>query len=113
MQQLKCKDLVEEKFKDTIDEVRGMYKAGDYEALSEYALSLDYVKAGTFSNQRAGYLRWQLSWGGPSDEFRIYDNGDVEYWYLDWWDGACVDVDGDDAEIIKNFTGWYERGDRV
>ena len=40
----------------------------------------------------------QISWGGPSSEFRIYVDENlnicaVEYWYLDWYDGAYVDVD--------------------
>ena len=38
----------------------------------EYGLAFDYVAPGTFDNQDEGYFRYQLSWGGPSDEFRIY-----------------------------------------
>ena len=53
-------------------------------ALSEYALCFDYVGAGTFENQTEGYCRWQISWGGPSDEFRFFREGSdwrVEYHY--------------------------------
>ena len=40
-----------------------------------------------------------MSWGGPSDEFRIYTNDQneieyIEYWYMDWFDGASI--------IVKN-----------
>ena len=44
------------------------------------------------------YFRWQLSWGGPADEFRIYLTGDekierVEYWYFDWFDAAHLKIE--------------------
>jgi len=26
----------------------------------------------------------------------------VEFWLLDWWDGAALPVKGRDAEVIKN-----------
>ena len=38
----------------------------------EYGLSFDYVTPGTFKSQVGGYFRYQLSWGGPSDEIRFY-----------------------------------------
>jgi hypothetical protein len=63
-----------------------------------YFLSWDYVEPFTFGDsQKAGYWRLQISWGGPSSEFRIYadsekDIGKIEYWYQDWFDGAFVDV---------------------
>jgi hypothetical protein len=65
-------------------------------ALCNYGLSIDYVSPNTFKGQRAGYLRWQISWGGPSDEFRFYfvpgENKPykIEYWFMDWFDGAKV-----------------------
>ena len=42
------------------------------EEFYQYGLSFDYVHPFTFDDQRAGYWRWQISWGGPSEEFRIY-----------------------------------------
>ena len=74
--------------------------------LNEYGLSIDLVEAGTFEGQREDYIRYQISWGGPSEEFRIYKNGDVEFWYLDWFDGASIDVRGEDAETIKEIVQW-------
>ena len=38
----------------------------------DHGLSFDYVAAGTFKGQREGYYRFQLSTGGPGDEFRFY-----------------------------------------
>lgn len=62
-----------------------------YEELFQYGLSLDYVPPFTFDGQLAGYWRWQISWGGPSDEFRIY-----------------VDDDSNIREIIYVFQDWYQ-----
>ena len=75
-----------------------------FDYVNQSGLGFDRVEAGTFKDQRAGYWRWQLSWGGPSDEFRLFDNGDLEYWYLDWGDGAKVDVEDEIFEnIMANF----------
>ena len=123
----KCADLVQEKFNNTeadykkarkffeeyqdategqrialevIDKKRGDY-FHEYEDLYDYvnqtAQSWDYVEG---EGRKAGYYRLQLSWGGPSDEFRIYITQDkeidiIEYWYMDWFDGAHVLVTKD------------------
>ena len=54
------------------------------------------------------YKRYQLSWGGPTEEFRVYLNGDVEFWLLDWFDGAPIEVTGNDADIIRELTQHIE-----
>ena len=41
-----------------------------------------------------------MSWGGPSDEFRIYTDDQnqieyIEYWYMDWFDGASIHINDD------------------
>ena len=124
--QLTCKELVNEKFnqveqdyKDAdqyfndydnategeqiamkvIDKHKGDYFR-EYEDLFDYvnqtALSWDYVEAEDEENP--AYYRLQLSWGGPSDEFRIYTIGDtleidvIDYHYMDWFDGASIPV---------------------
>jgi len=123
----KCSDLVQEKFNETeadykkareffeeyqdategeqiamkvFDKHRGDY-FHEYEDLFDYvnqtALCWDYVEG---EGREAGYYRLQLSWGGPSDEFRIYVNQDkeidiIEYWFMDWFDGAHVLVPKD------------------
>lgn len=74
----------------------------------EYGLAFDYVAPGTFDDQPEGYFRYQISWGGPSEEVRFYaspkGNGEwsvyrAEFWFLDWWDGASVDVTGTDEAV--------------
>jgi hypothetical protein len=61
--------------------------------LEDYALCFDYVAPGTFQGQDEAYLLYQMSWGGPSDEFRFFVNPDlschrIEYWFMNWFDGA-------------------------
>ena len=106
----KCKDLVDYAFKSRMKDIKTLFNAKNQEtkelgSLNDYGLCIDLVEAGTFKDQREDYWRYQLSWGGPSEEFRIYKNGEVEFWYLDWFDGACVDVIGEDATTIKEIVG--------
>lgn len=86
--------------------------------LYEYGLSFDYVAPNTFNDQKEPYWRYQLSWGGSSDEFRIYGNTlneysvtiyRIEYWFMDWFDGASITLSGEDykfiEELILSFFG--------
>jgi len=82
-----------------IDKHKGDY-FHEYEDFFDYinntALSWDYVEGEDEKNP--GFYRLQLSWGGPSDEFRIYTIGDtlevdvIDYHYMDWFDGASIPV---------------------
>jgi len=87
-----CQQLVKEQFQGRLKDL----KVTDPEDENYIeGLCFDYVEPNTFTDQREGYWRWQLSWGGPSDEFQIFINPDksvhrIEYWYKDWFDGACV-----------------------
>ena len=81
-----------------------------FDYVNQTALSWDYVEPYTFDDQREGYYRLQLSWGGPSDEFRIYTDmnktiHDIEYWYLDWGDGACINVPRD--SVSWDICSWF------
>lgn len=83
----------------------------EYGNLYEYGLSFDYVEPGTFNDQPEGFFRYQISWGGPSDEIRFFVNlnGSVhraEYWFMDWFDGAKVDVSGE--EVVADLWEWLE-----
>ena len=86
-----CAELVEEQWQERQEDL----KDPEYEALA-----FDYVEPHAFNDQPEGYWRWQFSWGGPSDELRGYVNEHdeihhLEYWYLDWGDGAHVLVHQD------------------
>lgn len=86
--------------------------------LYEYGLSFDYVEAGTFNDQEEGFFCYLLSYGGPSDEFRFFVSIDktpykIEYWFLDWFDGACRTVNGTDKELLESIWGWFAEGGTV
>ena len=89
LKQKTCADRVYSNLKDREEQLR----EGELEALC-----FDYVHPHTFDKQVEGYWRWQLSWGGPSDELRAFVNEKkemhrLEYWFMDWYDGAHVVLD--------------------
>ena len=107
----KCINKVEDSFKSRMEDIKILFNAPENTteelgSLNDYGLCIDFVEAGTFQDQRSDFYRYQLSWGGPSEEFRIYKNGDVEFWFLDWFDGAPFKVTGEDAQIIKEIVSW-------
>jgi hypothetical protein len=72
----------------------------------DYGLAFDYVAPGTFKDQRRGYFRYQISYGGPSEEFRFNADENLNmtscvFWYLDWYDGAFVPVTGRNREVWR------------
>ena len=113
-EQKKCKDRIREHYKGRMEDLTtlwNLYKKDceandpDLGTWNEYGLCFDYVAPGTFNEQRRGYWRYQLSWGGPSDEFRFYADENlnitkVEYWFMDWFDGAKVNVSGKSLELL-------------
>ena len=105
-----CEDLVKSEWESRKEDLKKLLNAEDQTtedlgSLNEYGLSIDKVEAGTFKGQREDYIRYQFSSGGPSDELRIYKNGEMEYWYLDCFDGASVDVTNDKiAEQVKDYV---------
>ncbi len=80
------------------------------EIRSSYGLSFDYVEPDTFQDQPEGYWRYQISWGGPSEEVRFFACPDgrggwslhrAEFWFLDWFDGASRRLHGDQLETAR------------
>lgn len=112
--QASCKERVRSHYKSRIDTIKLLWESyrKDPEAYvdgegrwDEYGLSFDYVPAGTFTDQKRGYFRYQISWGGPSDELRFFTDEDlnltsIQYWFLDWGDGAKVIVNGKARELL-------------
>lgn len=113
-----CKERIRAHWHSVITDLRDLQKRKQsrdgrkaeqaYEEFWEYGLSFDYVAPHTFTDQREGYWRWQLSWGGPSDEFRFYAEPigsshphKIEYWFMDWFDGAHLTIRGEDEELLR------------
>jgi len=79
----------------------------------EHGLSFDYVPASTFDGQKEGYFRYQISWGGPSDEFHFFTDASfslhrVEYCFMDWFDGAKIILQGKDLELLEEIFGHFK-----
>lgn len=119
-----CKERINEHYKGRIGDIRTLWEAykkdpeaevGDLGTWNEYGLCLDYVAPRTFRDQRRGYLRYQISTGGPGDEFRFYMAEDltltrVEYWFLDWFDGAHKTLrQGADLDLLAEiYEDWRD-----
>ena len=74
----------------------------------QYGLSFDYVEPVTTEKddtlQHRDYYRYQISWGGPSEEFRFYVNNENEleraqFWYFHWCNGASVECTADETVL--------------
>ena len=98
-----CAERIGAQFASTVESLREILDSNDEDSgIYDYGLSFDWVDP---DGKRAGYYRWQLSWGGPSDEIRFYPSDEkhrpvVEYAFMDWFDGATVDPSGDDLDTI-------------
>lgn len=122
-----CKQRIKHEFAKEITTLRELWKVyteggpeaetEDGQKFKEYGLSFDYVAPGSFRDQKRGYFRYQISWGGPSDEFRFYTDERlvperIEYWFMDWFDGACVTMrQGKNFDLLNEiFSDWRECG---
>tara|TARA_R100001480_G_scaffold140830_1_gene138125 strand:- start:174 stop:674 length:501 start_codon:yes stop_codon:yes gene_type:complete len=128
-----CQDLVIEKYKRRLvdleaafhyfsiekDSARAAHDRHEdlkhYEDYYDYAnqlgLSFDFVDADASEGQSCGYWRWQLSTGGPGDEFRIFTDvkkniDRIEYVYLDWFDGATHKIENIPAPLAEA-ASWF------
>lgn len=90
---LKNQDFDLDEIKDSIS------KYEDLSKWSEYGLSFDFVEIGTFDDRKEAYYRYQFSWGGPTEEIRIYEDGEIVFVYLNWYCGVGFDVSGEDQFI--------------
>lgn len=98
--------------------VLGDDETGDIGTLADYGQKVDYVAPGTVDDQREGYFRYQPSRGGSSDEFRFFVNLDhschrVEYWFLDWSDGACIVCSEGHQSFMRDIWGWLRASGAV
>lgn len=115
-----CEQRVDRELEERLDDLKCIWRAycngrdelRDLGSIHDYGLCFDYVPTETFDDQREAYFRYQLSWGGPSDEFRFYVNPDltchrIEYWFLDWFDGAHRRLEGDAQSLLLELWDWF------
>jgi hypothetical protein len=98
---LTCAERIEEELRGRVKvfeaALRGEYPDGEYEDfiewINEYALAYS-------EDPHYRAKRLELSWGGPQDYFLFFEDGTIEYWFLDWFDGANVELFGHDYEVM-------------
>lgn len=123
-----CSERISAMFARTMSDLRKI-DLGDIEALMAHALSFDYIRAGENGNPKPCF-RWQLSWGGPQDEFLFPFNRHViyvgkytpdddglrwnpsattqcQYWLRDWGDSAHVNLSDGHLRILKEVINTY------
>lgn len=118
MSERSCSKRIGAALRGRLKDLRRLYgeRRGDSDSLSEYGLCFDFVPAGTFEDQKKPYFRYQLSWGGPAEEFRFYIDSQlepyrIEFWLLDWFDGASEELEGEDFRLLENiFELFREQG---
>ncbi|MDV2988873.1 MAG: hypothetical protein P3T54_01750 [Dehalogenimonas sp.] len=122
MRQESCQERLNSELQDRLKDIRTLWRLSqrnpevthqELGKFEEYGLSFDYVAKGTFQDQKRGYFRWQLSWGGPADEFRIYtdenlDAVNIEYWFLDWNDGASKRLSGGAFKLLDEIFQYFK-----
>ena len=73
---------------------------------NEYGLCFGWVDG---EGETQGFFRYQLSYGGPSDEIRFYGDMSgrvykIEYVYMDWFCGVGFDITKEDWAIwLKDY----------
>jgi hypothetical protein len=91
----RCIDLVAKNLQDREEDFERFMQDPDCDEFNSYGLDFSLVEG-----DPKNYYRFQLSWGGPSDEIRFYEDGTIEYWYMDWFDGAMITI------TKKEFAQW-------
>jgi hypothetical protein len=126
MSELTCKQRINGELKERIKELTILWNAytdrngqartedgnvigGDMGGahIYEFGLSFNYTQP---EGRKRGYFRYQLSWGGPSDEFRFYASGSgykwrvdrVEYVFMNWWDGSKRTLSGKRLDLLED-----------
>lgn len=77
---MKMRDLEKTAYDDDGNEIGNFY---------EYGLSFEFHEA---TDKMDGYYSYLLSYGGPSEEVRFHEDGNIEFVYLDWFVGVGFDV---------------------
>lgn len=112
-----CKERVDEHWKSRRKDFRKFIEADDYEELDQYILEVNHEEAVPAVSpkglhlQHAPYDRILISWGGPSEEIRYYQDNSAEFVLLDWGDKAEITIAGEGAipedERVAEFLRSY------
>lgn len=116
MQTKTCKQRVDAHWISRKKDLIEFIDSENYEGLDEYFLEAAEVEAIPAVSpkglhlQHAPFKKLLISWGGPSEEIRFYEDGIAEFVLLDWGDKAEIEIApkgdlGDD--LIAHFLRDY------
>ena len=89
-----CADRIEQNFQDRYLELQKdmryvFFSPANY--FEKKGLGIDLIEKDDLDLDDH-FIRYQLSWGGPQDEFRFWKSGKISYHFLDWFDHAEKDI---------------------
>ena len=89
-----CADRIEQNFQDRYLELQKdmryvIFSPANY--FEKKGLGIDLIEKDDLDLDDH-FIRYQLSWGGPQDEFRFWKSGKISYHFLDWFDHAEKDI---------------------
>ena len=112
MSEMTCEERIDAALESTAEDFIEIYRMADWDSLNEYGLALDKVKPDLLKmNQEerqayeGDYIRYQISWGGPSEEIRFYPHK-IEFVFMDWFDSAKRDIS--DLEWAQWLNDYFE-----
>lgn len=101
-EQKSCEQKIDEELRRLMADVREMAQAEDRDKwIDENGDPLDAIGISKYK-----VIQYQMSWGGPSDEFEIWIDLEAKtieriiYIYMDWYDGARREVTGEDFDLL-------------
>jgi len=103
-----CEERIDESLKDRIEELayalNGQYGEAMGDTTAEFEDFIDFINSYALAwedDPEYRAKRLLLSWGGPSEYFLFFDNGNIEYHYVDWGDSAVRSLSGYDYNIMQ------------
>jgi len=108
---LTCEERIDKKLRGRILEIEEVIKL--YECSNdghfiyddcEYEDLIDWLNQRALSYEDDSHYRakrLELSTGGPADGFLFFEDGTIEYYFQDWFDGAKRELYGRDKEIMQ------------
>ena len=98
-----CEGRIDEGLANRITEFEDALK-GKYPGNKKYEDFIDWLNQFALAYSDDPHYRakrLELSCGGPQDFFLFYENGDIEYRFLDWFDGAVRLLDGHYRDVMN------------
>jgi hypothetical protein len=105
-----CEERIDKELEERVEEIKIAIESSDKNDgkvitdNDEFEDILDWVNSYSLAyddDTHEKAKKWELSWGGPQDYFLFFEDGEIEYHFLDWYDGAKRVLWGKDKEILQ------------